>query len=109
MITVRLLALVLGLMMSSGVVPAQSPKPAKASAAKTAPASPSATPQAKGDLLDVNHATAAELKTLPGIGDAYSLAIIKHRPYKNKAQLRSMGVIPPATYQKIKDQIIAKQ
>jgi competence protein ComEA len=59
-------------------------------------------------LIDVNHATAAELRTLPGIGDAYSLAIIKHRPYKNKTQLRSQGVIPLAAYVKIKDRIIAK-
>jgi DNA uptake protein ComE-like DNA-binding protein len=61
------------------------------------------------DLVDINHATAAELKTLPGIGDAYSAAIIKGRPYKNKTQLRSGGLIPEATYNKIRDKIIAKQ
>lgn len=60
-------------------------------------------------LIDINHASAAELRTLPGIGEAYSLAIIKHRPYKNKTQLRSGGVIPLATYNKIRDKIIAKQ
>ena len=61
------------------------------------------------DLIDINRATAAELKTLPGIADAYSAAIIKNRPYKNKTQLRSKGVIPLAAYNKIKDRIIAKQ
>lgn len=80
-----------------------------APAPKSAPKTAAAAPAASGDLIDVNHATAAELKALPGIGDAYSLAIVKHRPYKNKTQLRSMGVIPPATYEKIKDKIIAKQ
>jgi DNA uptake protein ComE-like DNA-binding protein len=65
--------------------------------------------KAAADLVDINHATAGELKTLPGIGDAYSAAIIKHRPYKNKTQLRSGGVIPEATYNRIRDKIIAKQ
>src|SRR5665213_437353 len=64
---------------------------------------------AAAELVDINHATAAELRTLPGIGEAYSLAIVKHRPYKNKTQLRSKSVIPPSAYNKIKNQIIAKQ
>jgi DNA uptake protein ComE-like DNA-binding protein len=66
-----------------------------------------AAPQA--ELVDINHATLIELKTLPGVGEAYALAIIKHRPYKNKTQLRSKGAIPLAAYKKIKDHIIAKQ
>jgi DNA uptake protein ComE-like DNA-binding protein len=66
-----------------------------------------AAPQA--ELVDINHATLVELKTLPGVGEAYALAIIKHRPYKNKTQLRSKGAIPLAAYRKIKNQIIAKQ
>ena len=61
------------------------------------------------NLIDINHASQAELRTLPGIGEAWSLAIIKHRPYKNKAQLRSRGVIPTAAYNRIRDKIIAKQ
>jgi DNA uptake protein ComE-like DNA-binding protein len=61
------------------------------------------------ELIDVNHATVAELRTLPGIGDAYAAAIVKHRPYKNKTQIRSKGVIPLAAYRKIEDKIIAKQ
>lgn len=59
--------------------------------------------------IDINHASKADLQTLPGIGDAYANAIIKNRPYKNKTQLRSRNVIPDATYNKIKDKIIAKQ
>lgn len=63
----------------------------------------------KADLVDINHANAAQLRALPGIGEAYSAAIIKHRPYKNKTQLLSGGVIPEAVYNKIRDKIIAKQ
>ncbi|MES1260957.1 MAG: helix-hairpin-helix domain-containing protein [Acidobacteriota bacterium] len=66
-----------------------------------------ATPAA--DLLDLNRASVAELKTLPGIGDAYAAAIVKNRPYANKTQLKSKNVIPLATYDKIKDKVIAKQ
>jgi hypothetical protein len=34
---------------------------------------------------------------------------IKHRPYKRKDELVQKKVIPQATYDKIKDQIVAKQ
>ena len=60
-------------------------------------------------LIDINRSSAAELKTLPGVGDAYAAAIIHHRPHRNKMQLRSKGVIPPAAYNRIKDRIVAKQ
>jgi DNA uptake protein ComE-like DNA-binding protein len=60
-------------------------------------------------LLDINSATEKELKTLPGIGDAYAKKIIAGRPYAKKDQLVSRGIIPQSTYDKIKDLIIAKQ
>jgi competence protein ComEA len=65
--------------------------------------------EAAADLIDINHANAAKLKALPGIGDAYAAAIVKNRPYKNKTQLLSKGIIPQATYSRIRDKIIAKQ
>lgn len=60
-------------------------------------------------LVDINSASEDELKALPGIGDALASRIIKHRPYKRKDELVDKKVIPEASYEKIKQQIVAKQ
>jgi DNA uptake protein ComE-like DNA-binding protein len=85
----------------------QTKKPAAVKGADTK-AAPAAT-AAKTPLLDINSASEQDLKALPGIGDAYSAKIIAGRPYKAKNQLDQKKIVPHATYEKIKDMIIAKQ
>lgn len=68
-----------------------------------APAPPASAP------MDINTATMDQLKTLPGIGDAYAKRIIAGRPYTAKNQLVTRGIIPQATYNKIADKIVANR
>lgn len=62
---------------------------------------------ASKDLLDINMATAAQLKALPGMGDAYVQRVIAGRPYTAKNQLTMRGILPAEAYDKIKALIIA--
>jgi DNA uptake protein ComE-like DNA-binding protein len=90
--------------------PAKAPEAAKpAKTEKKGESAPAAKVDSKAALVDINTATEAELKTIPGIGDAYSKKIIAGRPYERKDQLKSMKIMPATEYEKIKDKIIAKQ
>lgn|SRR5262245_15149701 len=64
---------------------------------------------AKKDVLDINTASANELKQLPGISDSQAKRIIESRPYNRKIELVQKQIIPQATFDKIKDRIAAKK
>jgi DNA uptake protein ComE-like DNA-binding protein len=58
-------------------------------------------PDTTPGLVDLNTATEADLKELPGIADAYAAKIVAGRPYKSIDDLSKSG-IPAATVAKIK-------
>ena len=97
------LALLLALFVSALPLIAQTsstaPAPAKSSTASKSSSS--------GSKLDINTATADQLKALPGIDAATAQKIIAGRPYHGKNDLVSKNIITKTEYDSIKDQIIA--
>src|SRR5690348_13739359 len=97
--------------------PATTTTPSTTSPSSTmAPASKAPTSDARStaaapkmDTVDINSATAAELKMLPGVSDSDATKIIQGRPYSDKSQLVSKKVVSEPTYEKIKDHVVARQ
>jgi DNA uptake protein ComE-like DNA-binding protein len=59
--------------------------------------------------VDINSASKAQLKKIPGINDAEADKIIAGRPYLSKAHLVTRNILSGVHYTQIKDLIIARQ
>jgi len=94
----------------AGVALAASPhaSPHAASVPTAAPAAAKAAVKA-APPVDVNSADRAQLKRLPGIGDAEAERIVAGRPYLSKADLVTRQVLPAGVFQSIRQQIVAVQ
>jgi competence protein ComEA len=101
----QIAVLVFALSLINGLAAGQASSGSASGGSTMAPAAKTAA----ADKLDINTATKDQLKALPGIGDAYSQKIIDGRPYRAKNELVQKKIIPQATYDKIKDLIIAHQ
>jgi competence protein ComEA len=75
----------------------------------TPPTFPTSNDRNKADLVDINSASREQLAELGGIGDEYAEKVIASRPYKNKKELKTRKILPPANYKQVADKIIAKQ
>jgi competence protein ComEA len=110
----RLTAMLLALVFAVGVFAApdamaQGTKTDKAPAKSGTATTDKAAEKKSSKKLDLNTASETDLKELPGIGDAYAKKIVDNRPYKRKDEIVKKAGVPQATYDKIKDQIIAHQ
>jgi DNA uptake protein ComE-like DNA-binding protein len=99
------IAFALGMLGGVAEVSAQAAKPAEKPAAKDTPRKT----EMKHDPVDINSATADELKMVPGVGDAYAKKIVDNRPYARKDDLVKKNVMPQGVYDKLKDHIVARQ
>jgi len=101
---------------AAAAAPSAAPTPAASAAAAPHAAAPASSTAARRKpapapvkLVDINSASKAELKTLPGIGDAEAENIIKHRPYLTKTELVTKKVLPTGPYLALKNKVVAMQ
>jgi competence protein ComEA len=105
-VALSIVALMLGVACAGAACAAENKSSSSTGSPPPAAKKAAAAPRAP---VDINHASRAELKTLPGIGDAEADRIIAARPYLTKVDLATKNVLPTGVYVALKDLIIAGQ
>ena len=80
---------------------------APAGTAKASPTKATTKPAKKPKPVDINSASAEQLKTVPGVDDGQAAKIIQNRPYPTRAYLVTKGVLDQDDYYKVKDYFVA--
>jgi competence protein ComEA len=105
----RLSAVLLAIVFSLGTLAPSIIEGAGKEPTKPETKQPAKAPATKAAPLDINTASVDSLTALPGINDADAKRIVAGRPYKEKDELVKKGILPQPTYDKIKEQIVARQ
>ena len=61
--------------------------------------------------VDVNHASAAELEALPGVGPSTAARIVRARqarPFARTEELQTRGLVPPRVFADIRDLVTTR-
>lgn len=107
----RLPLSLLALTIAAPVLAAEPAATGTTAAPATTAAKPATAPQAtvapKASTLDLNTASAADLKGLPGITDAEAAKIVQARPFKDPNELVAKKILTEAEFAKIKDRVVA--
>jgi len=104
-LSIGLLALTIAAPVFAADLPATTAHPAPAAPLKPAPAVQT-TVAPKAGLVDINSATAADLKALPGLTDGDVTKIVQGRPYKDPSELTAKKILSDVEYAKIKDRLV---
>lgn len=92
---------------------ATDPAPSTVSPGHPASGYPPANPEPKKAAppekkIDLNSASIAELKTIPGVGDAEAKKIIANRPYTSKTELVTKAGLPDGIYVSARHRVEAR-
>ena len=65
-------------------------------------------PRGSADRVDLNHASVADLETLPGMTHATARRIVDHRPYRRANALLEQGIVSRGEWDRLEGHVTAE-